>query len=359
MNRLANLSSRNNLLIAYTELHHSSQKDMQMHCRTETNVQLKVRISTSMAIVAIAVLALSGCSNSSKSSEPDSLDMNNSTDMSNSADNSAELIDPTGAIASLSFLSAEDDAQYQCLLSAAAASARSRGLQAYPVLDEINPILEPGVYATWCKTIKSGDAVNADIEACQQHLRNGQDVSAAGTEALRLFANIQNGPEKRVNWFQLKSIKIPTQSSNDFKVDFTIQKQSEIDVDWFGVTFVPFDGDSYNEDAGVFIASAYTHVDQDVGLRAFYTPNETAKERKSLFASSAAQLEAIATADYQALKAEVAKELNADSSLDTSTRQAALDKATTEFDRVISMIGQHSEAFHRLLLEQLAIEDCG
>lgn len=301
------------------------------------------RIHIAIVILSLTVLTLSGCSNSSESPS-----------MNNSTVNSAELIDPSSEIAQIKFYTAEVDAMYQCLLSAATASANSRGLQAYPVVNELDPRNAEGVHATWCKTVGTSNAVDADVSSCNRYLTD--DVSAPGTEALNLYADKRAVREDGVKRIELKSIKIPTQASTDFKVEFTRVRGAN--ANGYSLSFAPFDGNEYNPDLGVFIGS-YTYVDRDLNLREFYLPTGTIAEQQNLLTSSATQLKSITTSNFEILKTQVEQALNADISLNANARQAGLAKATTEIDRRIDLIENNSEAFHRLALEQFAIEQCG
>lgn len=312
-----------------------------------------------VAIATITVLMLSGCSNSSETPGSESTNMNNFT--TDSTEFSAALNDPSGYITGLKFLSAEDNAIYQCLLSAATASATTRGLQAYPVTTINRPeihLYNVGVKATWCKTVGEGSAVDADISAC----RSNGDFSAPGTVALQLIAAPDfetAGWDNTVERIELKSFKIPEQGSMDFKVEFWIIRGGEQNRNFFNLAFIPRDGNTYNRDLRVSIGSNYVYIEPDIDLFEYYQPAETIAEQKSLLASSAIQLRTTATTNYEALKVQVEIALNADSSLDANAKQAALAKAITEIDRRINVINQYSEVFHRHVLEQIAIEECG
>ena len=313
----------------------------------------KLPLHCAIAIVAVTTFVLSSCGSSSTATESEPLNMNNPTVTS------ATLEDPSDEIAGLVFDSDNDDAIYQCLLSAATASATSRGLQAYPVTKIDRPenqFYDVGVYATWCKTVGAGDAVDTDISSCRY--LNGS-FSAPGTEVLQLLAapDYGAGIESKVKRIELKSFKIPEQGSTDFRVEFRRIRIGDENV--FSLAFLPLDGNTYNRDLVVPIGNRYGYGDPDINFFESYQPSETMAEQKSLLASSASQFKSITTTNYEALKVQVEQALNADSSLDADVKQAALNKAITEIDRRINVIDQNSDAFHRLLLEQFAIEECG
>jgi len=312
------------------------------------------QVHIAMAFVALTTLALSGCRDSSESSTLVSTNMNNPTETS------AELIDPSGEIAQIEFYSADADAMYQCLLSAALASATSRGLQAYPVINERDRYnATTGVYATWCKTVGTGEAVNADIASCKRYLNDG--VSAPGTETLNLYANMQSIGEDGVNRVILSSIKIPAQGPADFKVKFTRSRGENVYgyINYYRLSFVPFDGNAYNENLSVFVGRSYGYADSDINLSESYIPDESVAEHMNLLSSSAIQFKITASSHIETLRTQVESAINADNSLDDNAKQIALAKATTEFDRRINLIDENSETLHRLTLEQFAIEQCG
>lgn len=311
-------------------------------------------IQIAMVTAAMAVLMLSGCSNSS-----DSPNMNNPI-VNNTTVTSAELIDPAGEIAQIKFESAEVDAIYQCLLSAATASATSRGLQAYPVVNETDRNTgSTGVYATWCKTVGTSEDINADIASCRRYLKNG--VSAPGTEALNLYADTPLRSEEGVKRIELESIKIPEEGSSDFKVVFLRSRgvSTDEEINSYTLSFVPFDGETYNKDLSVYVGRGYGYYDPDTNIRGYYIPEETVAEHMSLLSSSAEQFKTTATSHFEILRSQVETAINTDSSLDDDAKQVALAKAKTEIDRNINLIVQNSESFHRLLVEQFAIEQCG
>jgi len=315
----------------------------------------KPRIPIVIAILAMAVLWLSGCSKTSESPGSESPGMNNPTGTS------AALDDPTGAIAELDFYSAEDDAIYQCLLSAATSSATTRGLQAVPVIKQErpeHPIYQVGVYANWCKTVGTGDVVDRDNAFCRN--LTGR-FSAPGTEVLQLLAapviGSAIGIGDKIDQIELKSIKIPEQGNTDFKVDFLRIRGR--DKNFFSLNFVPYDGNIYNEELSLSIRRNYHYTDQDINLSESYIPNETVAEHMNLLSSSTIQFKTTATSHFEILRSQVELAINADSSLDGNAKQVALDKATTEFDRRINLIDQNSETLHRQLLEQFAVEECG
>lgn len=323
---------------------------MQMNHQAQADSATKRCLYIAMAIYAMAISMLSGCSNSSETPLSESPSMNNPNV------NIAELDDPNGELAKLVFGSDADDALYQCLLSAATASATTRGFQAYPVQKVYrgDPTYTEGIYANWCKTVGAGDAVDTDIESCR-YLNGG--FSAAGTQVLQLIA-IPAGPSEDEIWrIELKSIKIPEQGSTDFKVEFHLVKIGDDNA--FGLYFSPFDGETYNKDLAIHIGGGYRYADPDINLSEYYSLGGTVAEQKSLLASSVAQFRTTITTGYEALKVQVEQALNADSSLDADAKQAALDKAITEIDRRTNVIDQNADSFHRLLVEQFAIEECG
>ncbi|MFK7995565.1 MAG: hypothetical protein AB8B87_15625 [Granulosicoccus sp.] len=301
---------------------------------------------TVMVSAVIAVILLSSCSSSSDKPESEIPEMNN--------DNTSEISDPTGQIAQLEFLSAEDDADFQCLLNEATASATSRGLQAYPVINEDSP-MSPGVFATWCKTVGSGDAVNADISSCNRYL--SEDIVAPGTQALQLFARRDRPTEPVIQEFGLKSITMPIAAeSGALKAEYTRTKGRQ---DSFFLAIIPFEGNTIDQDLRISIGSSYAYIDSDINLREFYSPSDTVAEQMNQLANSEMQFKVLTVTALETLKSQVEQAIDANASLDTGAKQAALEKATNELNRRIDFIDQNSEVFYNLMIEQVNIEQCG
>ncbi len=280
---------------------------------------------------AVAVILVAACSGSSETNE-----------MINDENNGPELIDPDSILANLEFSSAEDDASYQCLLSAATASASARGLNALPVVYEGQPIGR-GAYATWCKTVGSSDAVNADIAACQDYLRDG--LKAPGTEALQLFASKPSNAMP-VQGFGLRSFKNAASDSTGFAVEYNRTKGKTND---FYLLFTPVDGAGLAHEKSVLVGAVYVYVDQENSINEHYTADGAITDQLAqLAAASATQFKTTVVANFEALKSQVAQVATDD----------ALIKANTEIDRRIEMIEVNAEELLALAVEQLSIDQC-
>jgi hypothetical protein len=316
---------------------------IEIMCRLTVQTQSDVKTFSRAAFLLVVIVVIAGCDDN-----PHPYEWNFPTTQ-------------PGNLADLTFSTAEEDAQFQCLLSAATASADSRGLTALPVLEastyestrDLNALpvtyraIPPtvGVYATWCKTVGSGAMVDADLSSCQHYLSD--TLQAPDTEAIQIFAIY--GSAHMVRTYGLRNIVIPSAEITGFKVDYVRNNYK------YTLEFTPFNGKKLDLDNKVTIGSYYLYFDTANNIREVYKAGNSIANQLNQLSISSMQFKTTVAESLEALREEVRQYIDNSTEMDDSTKESAMATANMEIDRRIEFVNTHGEELYTLAIEQFSI----
>lgn len=311
---------------------------------TKTKKNTKKQVMRAVSIVSIA--CLTACSSSSDTSEMEIVVDN---------ENSAEIIDPRSILSSLEFESAESQASYQCLLSAANGTATAEGMQAIPAWWRDDPTVGRGSFQTWCKTSGEGALVEGDLDRCTQDAVNA--MQAPGTTALSVVTVhlSANGPVSTIGH---TSKHIPESGTAGWAVSFAKTfAGSTANQDALAINFERFDGNELIEESGN-LQHPYFYRDSDIGLTEFVRTDRTVNAYLTDYTGSAAQFKSTTNEYLSAVMVQIEEAIRGKDGLTEEAVSSALQRANAEIDQSKAFFDLNGDDLHQVLLTRETYLDC-
>jgi|GEM_PF-2976643 len=256
------------------------------------------------------------------------------------------MLDPDGLLASLAFVTSEDDARYRCLLDRLDAQAGAAGFEAFRPVDDRGDVLK-----SWCAA--SGEDGNACMRGLVLGLRDrGNRGTAVWAYRERTQATVEEygyrvGHNPAAN------------AASVWALDFERTRGS---ADGFVARYVPFDGDERDYERDILVGERGTYRIEGRGVDdvvATLRPESSPALLLATLVESPARFGQTLGERSDALLAEYDRELSAREGLDEATRLSVLARAREEIGIDRTAVDENAEAMHALLRDALIGEDCG